>query len=178
MPKPPLSPFLLDPEARPAAAGPCADHAPGPRPVMGLSAAELLLVGAMRAWVAPVMRPGSEHPDWRDLFTLARIPPAGAVAFEALMAILGAQAQRLIDIHCCRCPSLGEDEAAAIRLVAALQRREVLPALDVLGDWLPREAVGPALLAARRLALGMAEAGLPMPRRGEVIPFPAAATLH
>ena len=57
-------------------------------------------------------------------------------------------------------------------------RREVLPALDVLGDWLPREAVGPALLAARRLALGMAEAGLLLRQRGEVIPFPAAATRH
>jgi len=53
-----------------------------------------------------------------------------------------------------------------------------LTALEVLGDWLPDHAVGPALRAATRFARGMAEAGLLLPRRGEVVAFPANRTLH
>jgi hypothetical protein len=63
MPKLPLSPFLLDPDAAlPApharSAG-CPGHAVagGRRGTMDLDAAEGLLVAAPRAWVAPPMQP-------------------------------------------------------------------------------------------------------------------------
>jgi hypothetical protein len=184
MPKPPLSPFLLAPTADPVArerqpAG-SADHGvpAGPRAAMELEAAELFVVATLRAWVAPKMRPGQQHPDWRELFRMAGVGAAGAVAFDALMSVIGAQAKRLIDVHCCRCPRLGEDETAMLRLVAALQCGETPAALAVLDDWLPGEAIGPALHAARRFALSTTEAGLSLPRRGRMIAFPTSPTLH
>jgi hypothetical protein len=184
MPKLPLSPFLLDPDAPlpgsdPRSAG-CPGHgAPSGRPgAMELGAAELFVVATLRAWVAPLMRPGEPHPDWRELFRLAGVGAPAAIAFDGLMSVIGAHAQRLIEVHCCRCPTLGEDETAMLRLMAALQADRPGAALHVLGDWLPGAAVGPALQAARRFAIGIAEAGLALPRRGEVTPFPPNLTLH
>lgn len=173
MPKQPLSPYLL-PSSHDADA-PASGPPPRPRATMSLGPAELLLVGALRAWVAPLIRPGAPHPDWREVFALARLAPATMVAFEALLSILASQSRRLIAVPCCGCPGVGEDEGAAVRLVAALQRQDLLPALDILGDWLAPEAVGPALRAARRVAIGMAAAGLVLP--GAAAPQPAA-TLH
>jgi hypothetical protein len=182
MPKLPLSPFLLDPNAEPPTPEPrpaaCADHAPGPgqRGALDLDGAELFVIATLRAWVAPRMRPGEAHPDWRELFRMAGLGAPAMIAFDGLMSMIGAQAKRLIDVHCCRCPALGEDEALMLRLVTALQAGETLPALGILGDWLPEEATGPALHAARRFALTIAEAGLSLPRRGQVVVF--ARTLH
>ncbi len=171
MPKPPLSPYLLPSSAD----APASDPPPRPRAAMSLGAAELLLVGAFRAWVAPLVRPGAPHPDWREIFVLARLDPATTVAFDAMMSILAAQARRLIAVPCCACPGVGEDEAAAIRLFAALQRRDLPPALDILGDWLAPEAVEPALRAAQRVAIGMADGGLVLPSAAAL---PPTATLH
>jgi hypothetical protein len=184
MPKPPLSPFLLDPTAEPPAPEPgrdaCAGQTPAParRGAMDLDAAELFVVATLRAWVAPHMRPGAPHPDWRELFRVAGAGMPAMVAFDGLMSVIGAQAKRLIDVHCCRCPALGDDEALMLRLVAALQSGETLSTLAILGEWLPEEATGPALHTARRFALAIAEAGLSLPRRGQVIAFPAPRTLH
>jgi hypothetical protein len=184
MPKPPLSPFLLDSHAEAPAperdVGACAAHAPaqGRRGAMDLDAGELFVVATLRAWVAPMMRRGEAHPDWRELFRMAGAGVPAMVAFDGLMSVISAQAKRLIDVHCCRCPALGDDEALMLRLVTALQSGETLPALDILGDWLPGDATGPALHAARRFALSITEAGLSLPRRGQVLPFPATRSLH
>jgi hypothetical protein len=94
------------------------------------------------------------------------------------MSLIGAQAHRLIDVHCCRCPSLGEDERAMLRLIVALQSNELLGALEVLGDWLPVPAVGPALHAARRFALTLSEAHVILPRTAAPVALPPARTLH
>jgi hypothetical protein len=184
MPKPALSPFLLDPDADPArsdradAGQDAAARPPAERGAMDLDSAELFVVAALRAWVAPHMRPGEQHPDWRELFRLAGVGMPGLLAFDGLMSIIGAQAQRLIDVHCCRCPSLGDDERAMLRLVSALQAEELLGALDVLGDWLPGDAVGPALRAARRFAFAMSEAHVILPRTAAPVALPPARTLH
>jgi hypothetical protein len=184
MPKLPLSPFLLDPNAElpepePRRAG-CRHDAPpqGRRGAMDLDAAELFVVAALRAWVAPRMRPGEAHPDWRDLFRLANVGAPAAMAFDGLMSVIGAEAARLIDVHCCSCPALGDDEAGMLRLVSALQSQATLTALEVLGDWLPGHAVGPALRAAMRFSRGMAEAGLSLPRREAVVAFRPNRILH
>jgi hypothetical protein len=99
------------------------DHrpAPGERAILDLGPEELFVVAALRAWVAPVMRPGAPHPDWREMFRLAEVASAGAVGFDLLMSVVGSAAQRIIEVRCCRCPSLGADEVAMLRLVAALQ---------------------------------------------------------
>lgn len=192
MTKPPLSPFLLDPTNDPfedpapsgtpfgAPVPECGDHPvpPGARATQDLDAAELFVIAALRAWVAPFMRPGEAHPNWRDPFHLAAVDDSVAAAFERMMSIIGAQARRLIDVHCCRCPSLGEDEDNMLRLLRALQQGETRAAVTVLADWLPGEAVWPALDLARHLALGMQAAGLSLPGGARVIAFPQRRTLH
>jgi hypothetical protein len=184
MTKPPLPPFLPDLATEPLEAerlpDRCADDPAqaGTRGAMHLGDAELFVVGTLRAWVAPIMRPGQPHPDWQELCRLAGVGTQGTSGFDTLMSVIAAQAKRLIDVHCCRCPGLGGDEAAMLCLVAALQAGETLAALDVLRDWLPDVAVGPALHAARRFALHTGKAGLTLPRRGQVIAFPTPRTLH
>lgn len=184
MPKPPLSPSLHDPHAALPDAGPrrhgCRDHAlpAGQRGVMALGSAELFVVATLRAWVAPLMRPAATHPDWRELVHLAAIGTAGAMAFDALMSLIAAEARRLIDVHCCPCPALGDDEAAMLGLVSALQSGETAAARAVLGDWLPDGAVERALPAARCFALAVAEAGLALPRPAAVLAVPPGQTVH
>lgn len=189
MPKLPLSPYLLDPDAeppRPEAVTPgrgaarCPAPAPGTgrRGVMELDAAELLVVAALRAWVAPLTRPGQPHPDWREIFRLAGTEAAAGIGFDALMSVISTHARRLIDVHCCNCPALGEDEAAMLRLVGALQAGQAPAALEVLAGWLPGEAVRPACHAARRFALGLAEAGLVVSLRGGVWACAVSPMLH
>ncbi len=96
------------------------------------------------------------------MFVLARLDPATMVAFDTMRSILAAQARRLIAVSCCACPGVGEDEAAAIRL---FRRRDLPPVLGILDDWLAPEAVAPALLAAERVAIGMADGGSCCPAR-------------
>jgi hypothetical protein len=179
MPKPPLSPFLLDPTAEPM---PDEDRRTGSaataRGAMDLDSAELFVLATLRAWVAPRMRPEEPYPDWRELFRLAAVGAPGSAAFDTLMSIIGGRAKRLLDVHCCRCPRLGEDETAMLRLLAALQSGDPFAALEILGSWLPGEAIGPALRAAQSFADTIAEAGLVLPRPGRMIGFPGAGTLH
>jgi hypothetical protein len=179
MPKSPLSPFLLD---RTSDAMPAEERGTGragpPRSAMDLDGGELFVVAALRAWVAPLTRPGEPHPEWRDLFRIAGVGVPGTVAFEALMSVIGSQAIRLIDVHCCSCRALGDDETAMLRLVAALQSGDAPGALAVLRGWLPEDAALPALNAARRFAAAMAEAGLVLQSKGRVIAFPLGRTLH
>jgi len=159
------------------------DHraAPGERAILGLGPEELFVVAALRAWVAPVMRPGTPHPDWREMFRLAGVASAGAVGFELMMSVVGSAAQRIIEVRCCRCPSLGADEVAMLRLVAALQNDDTLSALDVISDWVPSGSVAPALRGAQRFAATMAAAGHRLPP--QAIPMaamqrPEGASLH
>jgi hypothetical protein len=148
------------------------------RTMLELGPEELFVVGALRAWVAPHMRPGEPHPDWRELFRLSGVGAPGLLGFEMLMSVLGAQAQRLLEVGCCGCPALGGDEDAMLRLVRALQAGELLGALEVLSDWLPREAVGPALRGAQRFAAEVAQAGLMLHRVPEMPSLRGIATLH
>jgi len=175
MPKPPLSPFLLDPSADPA---PAPGGSRAPREAIDLDAAALFVVATLRSWVAPLMRPGEDHPDCRDLFAMAGVGAPGVQAFEALMSMIGSQAIRLIDMRCCHCCGVGEDEEAMLRLLAALQASDRATGLLVLRDWLPEEAVPSALQAAWRFAAAMTEAGLRLPAEGRIIVFPGNRTLH
>jgi hypothetical protein len=92
MPKPSLSPFLLDPNAEPEAQPPAANQNTPPRTGTELDAAESFVISALRGWIAPTMRPGESHPDWRDLFRLAKVGAVGMLGFDALMSVIGAQA--------------------------------------------------------------------------------------
>jgi len=141
------------------------DHRPEPgeRAILDLGAEELFVVASLRAWVAPMMRPGTPHPDWREMFRLAGVASAGAVGFELVMSVLGSTAQRVIEVRCCRCPSLGADEVRMLRLVAALQAGDTVAALDVIADWVPPGSITPALRGAERFAAMMSAAGHRLP---------------
>jgi len=128
--------------------------------MLDLGPDELFVVGALRAWVAPLMRPGSQHPDWRSLFGIAGVAAPGAAGFDLMLTVIAGSAQRLLEVRCCRCPTLGADEAAMLHLVSALQIGDVPGALDVLSDWLPPDSVPAALRAARHFAAAMAAGGL------------------
>ncbi|NKC32112.1 hypothetical protein [Falsiroseomonas selenitidurans] len=142
--------------------------AEGEVPMQSLARAERLVVVAMRAWAAPHRAPGQPHPDWRGVLAAAGLAPVGLIGFDLLMSVLARGARRNLDVRCCHCPGVGADEAALVDLLAALQRNDELGALGVLGDWLPGEAIGPALRGARRfagqlLAIGLAPLALRAP---------------
>ncbi|MBU8541179.1 hypothetical protein [Falsiroseomonas tokyonensis] len=147
------------------------DHllpAPGERPMQELGAAELLVAGALRAWVAPLLAPAGRHPDWRRYLALGGVVAEGAEAFDRLMRLLAHSARRSLDVRCCRCPGLSPDEAALLQLTAAVQAGQSFAALDVLMDWLPEPALMPALAAAR-------DFGAALQRAGAMLPAPALA---
>ncbi|WP_421992507.1 hypothetical protein [Roseococcus sp.] len=138
-------------------------------------------MASLRAWVAPRMRPGAPHPDWREMFRLAGVAAPGAVGFDMLMSVVGSAAQRLIEVRCCRCPSLGADEAAMLRLVKAMQEGDTLSALDVIADWVPQGSVEPALRGVQRFATMMSAAGHRLPAQTMPVAAmrrPVGAVLH
>lgn len=153
--------------------------APTPRAMLDLGAEELLVVGALRAWMARALRPDGDAPRWGDLLGLAEIRGDGADGFAQLMSTLGHQAWCLIEIHDCPCPTLGEDEARLIVLLRALQTGSASEADAVLDHWLPPDAAMSARAAAARFARAMMSAGWRLP--APVTPFPVAqrrAVLH
>lgn len=144
----------------------CGHHlepAPGERSALDLASGELFVLAALRAWVAPLRDPEGSHPDWRALFRMAGVAAEAAQGFDQLMGIVARGAIRLLDVRCCRCPGLGADEEALLRITAALQAGEALTALDELAGWLPQAALVPALQGAQRFATLTAAAGLRLP---------------
>jgi hypothetical protein len=81
-------------------------------------------------------------------------------------------------VNCCQCSALGEDEVLMLRLVSALQSGDPIAALEVLADWLPEDATGPALQAARCFVRAITDAGLLLPRGDGPGAFPTGPTLH
>ena len=141
----------------------CHPPMPGERPTMDLGAEELFVVGALRAWVAPLQAPSAPHPDWREIMGLASMPAGAAVAFDLFMTVVAQGARRLLDVRHPPCTSLGEAELGMLRLITALQRGDQATALDLLEDWLTGEAVPAALRAAERFAELAAEGGMRLP---------------
>lgn len=143
--------------------GPCSPNhhpVPGDRATADLDTAETVVVAALRCWVAPIMHPQGHHPAWQAVFQLAGVAEDASPDFNLLMTILARSAQRMLEVRCCHCPSLGTDEIAMLELVGSLQEGNTLGALSVLSDWLPPAAIGPALLAAKRFSEAMSAAGL------------------
>jgi len=153
---------------------------PGPHHTADLSAAEAFVVTVLRLWAAPYRQPDQPHPDWRLGFAAAGAED-GCASFDALFLSVVARATRPLDVRCPRCPHLGEDELAFLRMVQLLQDHRWSRAETMLADWLPAEATSPALAQATLFATAIAAAGLVLPHRAderareaEVIPFPRA----
>jgi len=142
----------------------CPDgHAGTDHPVHALDIPALLVVGALRAWVAPLVNPGHVHPDWREILSLAGVPGEAAVGFQRMMEVVAGHARRLIEVRCCQCPALGADEVHMLTLVAALQGGDAFTPVRILTDWLPPGMVTPALAGAQRFAAVLAAEGLRLP---------------
>jgi hypothetical protein len=158
-------------------AGDCnhTEPAPGERAALDLGSGELFVLAALRAWVAPHRDPEGVHPDWRSLFAMAGVAAEAAQSFDRLLGIVACGATRLLDMRCCRCPGIGADEEALLRIVAALQGGDALSALDDLADWLPPSALTPALQGAQRFAALTAAAGLRLPLAPPAAHSPAAS---
>lgn len=142
----------------------CPDgHPASEQEVRQLDIPALLVVGTLRAWVAPLTNPGGDHPDWRQILTLAGVPGEAATSFHGMMELVAGHARRLIEVRCCQCPALGADEAHMLTLVATLQAGDAFTPVRILSDWLPPGLVAPALAAAQRFAGLLSAEGLRLP---------------
>jgi hypothetical protein len=123
----------------------------------------LFTVGVLRAWVAPLMQPDKQNPDWRDICRMIHLGTEGIRAFDRMMALLTNHARRPIEVRCCDCPQLGIDECHMLRLVGALQVGDRVEGLQVLAGWMPTQIAQIALIYAAGFADSVADAGLRLP---------------
>lgn len=151
---------------------------PGEAAIDDLTPGALFVVAALRAWVAPLMYPGEEHPDWREIFRQGGVRSTGAVGFDMVMSVVAGQAQRLLEVRCCHCPGVGADEALMLHMIAALQADDMQGAIAVLADWLPQSALAPALCGARRFAAEISAAGLHLRLAALPTARPVGVALH
>lgn len=156
--RPGLSPFLF-PHASDPARQAVEQASPAPRCTVSLSRGELFVLASIRAFVAPILRPKADHPDWRELFALAEMSPVAEAEFARLMHLIGSWAVREIAIRCCHCPTVGADERLLLDLVAALQCENSEGGRAILSAILPPPVVPGAAYAAERFAAAAAAAG-------------------
>ena len=126
--------------------------APSGRPVLSLEAEALFVIGVSRAWTAALVPADPDAPNWRQIFTLASLPPEAAAAYGSFMTLVMQSRRRPLDIRGCSCPEVGRDEEALLRLVGAVQAGDLLAALDELDDWLWPGNRTPVLRAAGTVA--------------------------
>jgi hypothetical protein len=130
-----------------------------------LGTAELLIVAALRLWVAIQQDPAGDVADWRGAFAAAGIAPGGACGFGGLMRILAAPARRPFDVRQLYCRRLGRDEGRLLHRVSLVQRGRSEAATALLALWLPPAAVRHAAVRAGDFAAALADAGLVVPLR-------------
>jgi hypothetical protein len=134
-------------------------------PLADLRTAELLLVAALRLWMAPYRDPGSAAADWRAGFEAGGIDADGMASFDGLFRIVATTPRRALDVRCPRCAALGRDEGWLLQLIGMLQHGRLTEGTGILGDWLPMAPVRAALPVALTLARSFAVGGLMLPLR-------------
>jgi hypothetical protein len=123
---------------------------PQSRRTSELEAEEVFTVAVVRAWVS-AQRPADDcPPGWQDVFSMASLPVECATAFGTFMATIRRTMQRSLDIRCRRCPLVGADEEAMLRILGAIPAGDRLAAHEALSTWLATEGVMPAIDAAGR----------------------------
>ena len=134
-------------------------------PMTELRTGELFAVMALRFWAAAYKEPAEDRFRWQSGFEAADISNEGATAFNAILLIVAASAQRPLDVRCPKCLSLGDDEASFLQMLSLLQRDCVTGAELVMMSWVPPAAARTALPFISSLAHAMAERGLRIPQR-------------
>lgn len=127
--------------------------------MLDLAAAELLVVGAVRAWVEVRLRPRQDTPDWREILALGGIAPFGAMALEMLLGAIAGHATRPVEVRACACRRLGADERQLIALVALIQAGDWSGAAMALRGWLPSASLPSALRALECFACALSDGG-------------------
>ncbi|BAI74539.1 hypothetical protein AZL_a10080 (plasmid) [Azospirillum sp. B510] len=135
-----------------------------------LSGTEALIVSALRLWVEPLREPERRHPHWQDGLVEAGLSNDAAVAFDTLLRITLAAANRPLDLHRPPCPALGIDEVLLLDMLRLAQQGAHGEAGILMSDWLPLPGVRMAMAPLCILASALARAGL-------VLPDPAVDTV-
>ena len=154
-------------------------------PLTDLRTAELLVVAAIRLWIAPQRQAVCAHPVpvWCGGFSLAGMDMADIAAFDSLLRIVATTAGRHLDLRCRHSIRLGADEVRLLCLVGLLQQNQRPAAAAMLGHWLPAAAARVALAPALCFATALRDCGLLLPSRhglpaGSAHPDPGLALLH
>ena len=132
--------------------------------MVNLDKAEVLLIGALRVWVAAFQQRRCGLPELRWLFNRHGLPGVGVI-FHHLLLQTATGAYRTLDIGCPCCPKVQTDEERLLALMAALQRAEQEAAQVHLGSWMPPESLASCLKPAESLALMMQREGFLLPQR-------------
>jgi hypothetical protein len=135
--------------------------------VRDLGTAEMFTVTLLRLWVAQRSGATGNDPslDWRNAFVAARIAEHGVPAFGCFMDIIASAALRTLHTRPLRCSMLGADEARLLQLISLLQRDRLVPAVEILADFLPPAAVRLARQVGKVLADILLSANLSIPLR-------------
>ena len=131
-------------------------------PVAGFKTAELLLLTALRLWLAAHRR--LQVPDWRRGLAAAGLLEEGAPDFDMTLRILIAGVRQL-DSRPAGHPRLSADEARLLRLFGALQHGETGEAVGILQAWLPSKPLRWLMRYARSFVGVMAAEKLILPDR-------------
>ena len=132
-----------------------------------LGTAEVLMVTLLRLWVAERSGATGNDPalDWRSAFVAAGVAEQGVPAFGCFMDIIASTALRTLHTRPLRCAMLGTDEARLLQLISLLQRDRLVPAVEILADFLPPTAMRLARKVGKALADIFASANLVVPLR-------------
>lgn len=135
-----------------------------PTELAALEDCERLIVWACRYWLACRRARRDPMPLLRDVFGDNGARDA-ALSVDAVLRILGAAADRAVELRCTACPRLSADEMCLLAAVAALQQGAQTTARALLEGWLVPRLAEMALVPLRGLALLLAQAGLALPWR-------------
>ena len=107
--------------------------------VNSLSFAEQFVIWATRISLCQDVSTEQAQDTLEIAFERLRIPEAlhSFLDFVGVAAIAWNNADRVPDVHCTQCPSVGEDEWRLLQAVAALQRRDVNLASSWIRDTMP-----------------------------------------
>lgn len=124
---------------------------------------EMLLVATLRIFAEGAW---SQHPrDWSEGLAAANVAADGIEGLARLFDVIAVAPRRKLAVACIHCRTLCPDEGLFLQLIAALQRKQVQSAREILLNWVAPAAARAAIPYAQSLADGLARQGLLLPRR-------------
>jgi hypothetical protein len=142
----------------------------------GLPFREMFLVWAIRVGCSPCVERMEANGALEHAFRLAKVSDAlhDFLGFAHTVVAAWHHARRAPDIHCVCSAEIGEDEWRLVRLMAALQDRDLIRASNCVSDVLPRASVRLLLDRALHVASAFGAAGWHFAPRSVVLERGAA----